>query len=96
MSKILIIDDDKKHSELLQAYMKRFGLNLVCAYDSVEGFKLLKREQPDLLLLDIMLPGKDGFEICREVRKTSTIPNWWRVSRRRCGGPKPRALQLAR
>jgi DNA-binding response OmpR family regulator len=74
MSKILIIDDDKKHSELLQAYMKRFGLNLVCAYDSVEGFKLLKREQPDLLLLDIMLPGKDGFEICREVRKTSTIP----------------------
>ena len=74
MSKVLIIDDDRKHSELLQAYFKRFGINLVCAYDSVEGFKLLRREEPDLLLLDIMLPGKDGFEICREVRKTSNIP----------------------
>jgi DNA-binding response OmpR family regulator len=74
MSKVLIIDDDRKHSELLQAYFKRFGINLVCAYDAVEGFKQLRREEPDLLLLDIMLPGKDGFEICREVRKTSNIP----------------------
>ena len=74
MSKVLIIDDDRKHSELLQAYFKRFGINLVCAYDSVEGFKKLSREEPDLLLLDIMLPGKDGFEICREVRKSSDIP----------------------
>jgi len=54
--------------------MKRFGINLSCAYDSVEGFKKLQREEPDLLLLDVMLPGKDGFEICREVRKTSNIP----------------------
>ncbi|NIS90661.1 MAG: response regulator [Woeseiaceae bacterium] len=74
MSKVLLIDDDKKHSELLQAYFKRFGINLLCAYDSVEGFRKLKREEPDLLLLDIMLPGKDGFEICREVRKSSNIP----------------------
>jgi len=74
MTKVLIIDDDRKHSELLQAYFKRFGINLVCAYDSVEGFKKLSREEPDLLLLDIMLPGKDGFEICREVRKTNNIP----------------------
>ena len=61
-------------SELLQAYFKRFGINLVCAYDATEGFKKLNREEPDLLLLDVMLPGKDGFEICREVRKTSNIP----------------------
>ena len=54
--------------------MKRFGINLSCAYDSVEGFKKLQREEPDLLLLDVMLPGKDGFEICREVRKTNNIP----------------------
>ena len=58
----------------MQAYFKRYGINLVCAYDSVEGLKKLAREQPDLLLLDVMLPGKDGFEICREVRKTSNIP----------------------
>ena len=74
MSKVLIIDDDKKHSELLQAYFKRFGISLVCAHDASEGFRKLTREDPDLLLLDVMLPGKDGFEICREVRKTSSIP----------------------
>ena len=74
MTKVLLIDDDRKHSELMQAYFKRFGINLVCAYDSVEGLKKLAREEPDLLLLDVMLPGKDGFEICREVRKTSNIP----------------------
>jgi len=74
MSKVLLIDDDRKHSELMQAYFKRHGINLVCAYDSVEGFKKLAREEPDLLLLDVMLPGKDGFEICREVRKTNNIP----------------------
>ncbi|MBT8098743.1 MAG: response regulator transcription factor, partial [Gammaproteobacteria bacterium] len=46
----------------------------MCAYDAKEGFSKLSREDPDLLLLDVMLPGKDGFEICREVRKTSSIP----------------------
>jgi len=74
MAKVLLIDDDRKHSDLMQAYFKRHGINLVCAYDSVEGFKKLSREEPDLLLLDVMLPGKDGFEICREVRKSSNIP----------------------
>jgi DNA-binding response OmpR family regulator len=74
MSKVLLIDDDRKHSELLQAYFKRFGITLICAFDAQEGFKKLSREDPDLLLLDVMLPGKDGFEICREVRKTSNMP----------------------
>ena len=74
MSKVLLIDDDRKHSELLQAYFKRYGINLVCAYDADEGFGKLAREEPDLLLLDVMLPGMDGFDICREVRKTSNIP----------------------
>ena len=74
MSKVLLIDDDRKHSRLLQEYFKRFGINLSCAFDAEDGFKKLSREEPDLLLLDIMLPGKDGFEICREVRKTSNIP----------------------
>ena len=74
MTKVLLIDDDKKHSELLQAYFKRFGINLVCAHEAQSGFRLLNREDPDLLLLDVMLPGKDGFEICREIRKTSKLP----------------------
>ncbi len=74
MTKVLLIDDDKKHSDLLKAYFDRFGINLLCAGDADEGFKKLNREDPDLLLLDVMLPGKDGFEICRDVRKTSNIP----------------------
>jgi DNA-binding response OmpR family regulator len=74
MAKVLLIDDDQKHSQLLQAYFKRFGIQLVCAADANEGFMKLSREEPDLLLLDVMLPGKDGFEICREIRKTSNLP----------------------
>ena len=74
MKKVLIIDDDRKHSELLQTYFKRFGINLICALEAEDGFRKLNREDPDLVLLDIMLPGKDGFEICREIRKTSNIP----------------------
>lgn len=74
MTKVLIIDDDRKHSELLQAFFKRFGINLTCAYNADEGFKKLSRSEPDLVILDVMLPGKDGFEICREIRKTSNVP----------------------
>jgi DNA-binding response OmpR family regulator len=74
MAKVLIIDDDKKHSELLKAYFERFGIKLTCAFNAEEGFKKLARTEPDLLLLDIMLPGMSGFDICREVRKKSNIP----------------------
>jgi DNA-binding response OmpR family regulator len=74
MTKILIIDDDRKHSELLQRYLGRFGISLICAYDAEQGFRRLRSEEPDLLLLDVMLPGRDGFDICREVRKSSDIP----------------------
>ncbi|HSG97514.1 MAG TPA: response regulator transcription factor [Woeseiaceae bacterium] len=74
MAKVLIIDDDRRHSELLRAYFKRFGINLLCALEAEEGFRKLNREDPDLVLLDVMLPGKDGFEICREIRKASNIP----------------------
>jgi DNA-binding response OmpR family regulator len=74
MIKLLIIDDDRKHAELLKAYLKQFGMTLECAGDADEGLAKLARSQPDLLLLDVMLPGRDGFEICREIRKTSRIP----------------------
>lgn len=74
MAKVLLIDDDKKHSELLKSYLKQFGIALECAGDADEGMRKLSRTDPDLLLLDIMLPGRDGFDICREVRKKSAIP----------------------
>lgn len=74
MIKVLLIDDDRKHSELLKAYLKQFGIALDCAGDADEGFRRLSRSDPDLLLLDVMLPGRDGFDICRQVRQTSRIP----------------------
>jgi DNA-binding response OmpR family regulator len=74
MAKVLLIDDDRKHSELLKNYLKQFGIRLECAGDADEGLRKLSRVDPDLLLLDVMLPGRDGFDICREVRRTSEIP----------------------
>ena len=74
MVKILLIDDDRKHSELLKSYLKQFGMTLDCAGSAEEGLNKFARSEPDLLLLDVMLPGKDGFEVCREVRKTSRVP----------------------
>ena len=74
MAKVLLIDDDRKHSELLKSYLKQFGISLECAGDADEGLRKLTRIDPDLLLLDVMLPGRDGFDICREVRKSSQIP----------------------
>jgi len=74
MVKILLIDDDRKHSELLRTYLKQFGMSLDCAFNADEGLRKLTRTDPDLLLLDVMLPGRNGFDICREVRKSSSIP----------------------
>ncbi|MDH4110659.1 MAG: response regulator transcription factor [Gammaproteobacteria bacterium] len=74
MTRILLIDDDERHSQLLKAYLARFGMRLDWAPDAESGFAKLSSGKPDLLLLDVMLPGKDGFQICREVRRRSNIP----------------------
>lgn len=74
MARVLLIDDDRKHSDLLKSYLKQFGIALECAENADEGLRKLSRIDPDLLLLDVMLPGRDGFDICREVRRTSQIP----------------------
>jgi two-component system, OmpR family, response regulator len=71
---ILLIDDDRRHSELLKTYLGRFGIELVCAPDADVGLARLESAAPDLLLLDVMLPRRDGFEICREIRRRSSIP----------------------
>lgn len=74
MIKVLLIDDDKRHSELLRTYLGRFGIELDWAPEAVSGLTRLKSAAPDLLLLDVMLPGRDGFDICREVRRNSSMP----------------------
>lgn len=74
MTRILLIDDDRRHSELLKAYLGRFGMDLVCAPDADTGLARLESVDPDLLLLDVMLPKRSGFDVCREVRRRSSIP----------------------
>lgn len=67
--KVLLIDDDRRHSELLQEYCRRFGIRVDSVHDGEEGLRRLEYAAPDLLLLDVMLPGRSGFDICREVRR---------------------------
>jgi len=66
--KILIIDDERITVELAQVLLERYDFEVVCAYDGVEGLKVARAEKPDLILLDIVLPRKDGFEVCEELR----------------------------
>ena len=71
---ILIIDDDKKLNQLLVTFLGEFGFNVFTATRPTLGLKMLKKEAPDLVILDIMLPDMDGFEVCRVIRQSSNIP----------------------
>ncbi|MCG2820780.1 MAG: response regulator transcription factor, partial [Candidatus Atribacteria bacterium] len=71
---ILIIDDDKKLNNLLSDYLSKFGFKVTTVTHPDEGLKILKREQPDIIILDIMLPKMDGFEVCKEIRKEYSVP----------------------
>lgn len=72
--KILVVDDEKPIADILKFSLEKDGYEVICAYDGEEAVKLALSESPDLILLDIMLPYKDGMEVCREVRKTSDMP----------------------
>lgn len=74
MIDVLLIDDDDRHSALLKTYLERFGMTLHRAADGEEGLRMLPEVEPNLVLLDIMLPGKDGMEVCREIRRSSNLP----------------------
>lgn len=73
-SNILIIDDDPKLNRLLTEFLAGYGHKVATALTPGEGFKKLRRSQPDLIILDVMLPEMNGFEMCRAIRLESTIP----------------------
>ncbi|MDG0998660.1 MAG: response regulator transcription factor [Gammaproteobacteria bacterium] len=73
MKKILIIDDDKNLGDLLTQYLLKNDFKAYVATTPSRGFELIKKQKPDLLILDVMLPEKDGFEVCKEVRAKSAI-----------------------
>jgi DNA-binding response OmpR family regulator len=72
--RILMIDDDRKLGELLEDYFARFGHRLLIATTAAEGRRMLRREEPELVILDVMLPDADGLELCRELRSESDLP----------------------
>ena len=71
---ILIIDDDEKLNHLLRNYLKDFGFHIISATRPREGLKQLEKQEPDLVILDVMLPEMDGFETCKTIRKSHTVP----------------------
>lgn len=72
--KILIVDDDKNICELLRMYLEKEGYTVVMAHNGVDAVSKFGNENPDLILLDIMLPQLDGWQVCREIRKISEVP----------------------
>ena len=73
-TKILVVDDDINIAELLRLYLEKDGFSVVTAENGAKAIELHNRENPDLILLDIMLPIVDGWQVCREIRKTSNVP----------------------
>lgn len=72
--KILVVDDEKPIADILQFNLKKEGYQVFCANDGDEALKKAEEIQPDLMLLDIMLPNRDGMEVCREIRKKYDFP----------------------
>jgi two-component system alkaline phosphatase synthesis response regulator PhoP len=72
--KILVVDDDPKTVSLVKLYLESDGHKVLCAYDGVEALRLAREERPNLVVLDLMLPGMDGLQVCRTLRTESDVP----------------------
>jgi DNA-binding response OmpR family regulator len=73
-AQILVIDDDQELCSLLKSYLGKQGLVIHAATDPELGLRLFRKLKPSAVILDVMLPGKDGFEVCREIRKEASTP----------------------
>ena len=72
--RVLVVDDDVKTVELVKLYLERDGYRVLTAYDGVEALRLAREGHPDLIVLDLMLPGIDGLQVCRTLRQESDVP----------------------
>ena len=72
--RILVVDDDTKTVELVKLYLYRDGYKVLTAYDGIEALRLAREAHPDLIVLDLMLPGLDGIQVCRTLRAESEVP----------------------
>jgi two-component system response regulator VicR len=72
--KILVVDDEKPIADILKFNLQKEGYEVYCAYDGVDAIQKVEEHEPDMILLDIMLPLKNGMEVCREIRKKHDMP----------------------
>lgn len=73
-TKVLVIDDDINICELIKLYMEKEGYDVATAYNGIKALDVFREFAPSIIILDIMIPGADGWQVCREVRKVSSIP----------------------
>jgi DNA-binding response OmpR family regulator len=74
MRTILVVDDERNIVELVRLYLEKEGFSVVAASDGEQALVQFDRSDPDLVVLDVMLPKKDGFEVCREIRRRGDVP----------------------
>ena len=74
MNQMLIADDNPQLLEILKVAAQREGFQVLLARDGEEALSVFRRHQPQMLLLDVMMPGLDGFQVCREIRRESNVP----------------------
>jgi two-component system response regulator BaeR len=72
--KVLVVEDEQKLARLLLDYLQQSGFETMSVADGTEVVALVRQQSPDMILLDLMLPGKDGLELCREIRTFSSVP----------------------
>lgn len=72
--RVLVIDDERSLVESIRYNLERDGFSVIAAYQGPEGLDMADREKPDIVILDLMLPGLDGLEICRRIRRQSDVP----------------------
>jgi two-component system, OmpR family, alkaline phosphatase synthesis response regulator PhoP len=72
--RVLVVDDDVKTVELVKLYLNRDGYRVLTAHEGKEALRMAQENHPDLIVLDLMLPGMDGLEICRTLREESDVP----------------------
>ncbi len=72
--KVLAIDDDPAHTELLTLLLKTHGFNVLTANTGEDGVAITRKDSPDVIILDLMMPGMDGWQVCTQIRKFSNVP----------------------
>ena len=72
--KVVVVEDDINIAELLRLYLEKDGFSVTVTHDGAEGLRAAEEQNPDLVMLDIMLPGMDGWQVCKRLRQTSKVP----------------------